>query len=132
MNRAQRILLITDAVVNLLLGILLLLFPLGVAGWLGLPPTENWFYPAILGAVLLGIGLALLLELFGLKNRVHGLGLGGAVVINLIGAGVLILWLLFGSLEIPLRGRVLLWITGWSVMVIGIAEILTGSWKYRE
>jgi uncharacterized membrane-anchored protein YitT (DUF2179 family) len=54
--------LLIDALINLLLGVLLLAFSHDLVKLLGLPQTEQSFYPTILGAVLFGIGLALLLE----------------------------------------------------------------------
>lgn len=100
------ILLVIDAVINLVLGAILVAFPAGLVSALGLPVTRPAFYPSILGAVLIGIGVALVVE------RVRGssgLGLLGAITINLIGALVLAIWLLSGSLALPSRGRVLLW-----------------------
>ena len=132
MKLTSRILLIVDCVVNLLLGILLLLFPVGIIDILGLPETNTNFYPSILGAVLFGIGLALFSELVGYTKKFRGLGLGGAILINLIGSSVLILWLLFGSLAIPLRGQIILWAVGLVVFWIGIIEIATKSWKYQD
>jgi len=118
--------------VNLILGVLLLLFPVGIIEILGLPPTNTLFYPSILGAVLLGIGIALFLELVGFSRQLRGLGLGGAIVINIIGSFVLICWLIFGSLEIPLKGQFILWIIGLLVFFIGIAELVTKSWFYEK
>ena len=45
-------LLVADAVINLLLGVLLLLFPFGIGPALGVPLSESSFYPTLLGAVL--------------------------------------------------------------------------------
>ena len=69
--------------------------------------------------LLLGIGLALLFELAGQAKRFRGLGLGGAILINIVGSLVLIFWLLFGSLDIPIKGRMVLWIVGVIVFLIG-------------
>ena len=99
---------------------------------LGLPPTNTNFYPSILGAVLLGIGAALFLEAAGFAKGIRGLGLGGAIVINIIGSFVLICWLIFGSLVIPLKGQIILWTIGVVVFLIGIAELVTKSWVYDE
>ena len=71
-----------DGIGNVLLGLPLLLFPEFVSRFLGLPTTEATFYPAILGAIFVGIGVALLLER--VKPSHGGLGLGGAMSINLI------------------------------------------------
>jgi len=112
-----KMLLLVDAMINLGLGILLLLFPQTLVAALGVPSAESAFYPSILGAVLFGIGLALLVE----RSRGGGLGLGGAVAINLSGGLVLGLWLLFGGLEIPVRGQLLLW--GLTALLLGISTI---------
>jgi len=55
--RFSRILLI-DALINLILGVLLAVFPRNVVEVLGVPDTDATFYPSILGAVLIGIGMA--------------------------------------------------------------------------
>ena len=121
----HKILLLIDGIVNLILGVLLLLFPIGIIEFLGLPSTSTNFYPSILGAVLFGIGLALLLELVVVTKQVRGLGLGGAIIINIMGSFVLICWLIFGSLDIPLKGRIILWAIAILVFLIGIAELAT-------
>jgi hypothetical protein len=122
-----KLLLIIDAGVNLFLGVLLLLFPFGIAAWLGLPPTDSAFYPAILGAVLCGIGLALLLEAFGAHRGLRGLGVAGAITINFCGAGVLVVWLVAVPLAIPTRGLILLWTIAVGVLAIGLIELLAGA-----
>ena len=132
MKAKHKILLIVDGIVNILLGILLLIFPFGLVELFGLPPTNTSFYASILGAVLLGIGFALLLEVMGYRHGFTGLGLGGAIIINLCGSIVLICWLLFGSLNVPMRGHITLWIVGILVLVIGIAEMVTKSWQNSD
>ncbi|MDO9515972.1 MAG: hypothetical protein Q7J01_07750 [Syntrophales bacterium] len=132
MKVKYKALLIIDGIVNAVLGVLLLLFPVGIIDLLGLPPTNTNFYPSILGAVLFGIGVALFLEAAGFAKGIRGLGLGGAIVINIIGSFVLICWLIFGSLVIPLKGRIILWTIGVVIFLIGIAEMVTKSWGYDE
>ena len=114
--------LVIDAVVNFVLGILLLLlvpFP-GLNQFLGVPIVEVAFYPSIMGGVFVGIGLSLLIEV---RRRAQddlvGLGLGGAVAINLCGGSVLMGWLVFGGLDLPVRGLVFLWIL--AVLLVGIS-----------
>ncbi len=102
-----KLLIVTDAMVNLVLGLLLMIFPDSLVVMLGIPPAESAFYPSILGAVLFGIGLALLLALA--RRDFGGLGLGGAVAINLSAGIVLALWLIAGGLDLPLRGTLFLW-----------------------
>ncbi len=130
MQLKHTVLLTIDGIVNLILGVLLLLFPVGVIDLLGLPPTDTNFYPSLLGAVLFGIGIALLLEMGGFAKGIRGLGLGGAIIINMVGSLVLLCWLIFGSLAIPLRGQIILWAVGILVFLIGVAEAVTKSWLY--
>jgi hypothetical protein len=106
---ARKYLLTIDAVINLSLGCLLVVFPRSVVAFLGVPSAESAFYPSMLGAVLIGIGIALLVEQYGRCRETAGLGLVGAVTINLCGGGVLAVWLLVGELGLPLRGSVFLW-----------------------
>ena len=112
------ILLLVDAVINFLLGILLIFFPASLVIALGIPGSDSAFYPSILGAVLFGIGIALLVERF---RGSAGLGPCGAVSINLSGGLVLAGWLLSGSLELPLRGHIVLWIL--VLILVGISSL---------
>ena len=59
-----RTILIVDAIINLALGILLLLFTSSIIDTLGVPTASSGFYPNILGAVLIGIAIALLIAGF--------------------------------------------------------------------
>ena len=115
-------LLLIDAILNLLLGIVLLAYSKPVVDFFGLPATDLRFYPNILGAVLLGIGIALILEYTG-KDRFAGLGLGGAIVINLCGGVVLFFWLVSGKLDLPLHGSVILWTLDVILVVISLFEL---------
>lgn len=119
----MKILLLTDAIINLILGIVLLFYSNPVVRFFGLPQTNNSFYPTILGAVLFGIGVALIIEYKGLKN-IDGLGLGGAISINLIGGIVLFIWLIWGNLSMPIHGLIILWILALLLVGISLVEIL--------
>jgi hypothetical protein len=132
MKMKQNRILFIDATVNLILGVLLLLYPVGMARLLGVPDPTTSFYPTILGGVLFGIGVALLLEIFGQPGRTHGLGLGGAIAINLCGAGVLLVWLVTTPLNIPVRGYVVLWTIAVAVFGIGFIEALDRPRKRRD
>lgn len=128
--------LVIDAVVNLLLGSLLLLlvpFP-SLSRTLGVPEVDVPFYASILGAVLFGIGIALILESRRRRgeDQLVGLGLGGAVAINLCGGLVLIGWLIFGDLGLPMRGNVFLW--SLAVVLVGLSGVEILPWvigRYR-
>jgi len=116
-------LLLFDAIINLLLGLPLMLAPRTVATALGLPLPASGFYPGILGAVLTGVSIALLIQVFTRQPSMTGLGLEGAVCINFLGAGALAGWLLFVDLDIPLRGRLFLWAVALIVLSLSIIEI---------
>jgi hypothetical protein len=120
----SKAILIVDAAINLILGFLLLIFSPQVVQLLGVPATEQSFYPNILGGVLLGIGIALLIECFRGSGSLVGLGLGGAVAINLCGGLVLTAWLIFGELSIPTGGRVFLWALAVILVVVSSIELL--------
>jgi peptidoglycan/LPS O-acetylase OafA/YrhL len=92
--------------------------------FLGVPDSSTRFYPTILGAVLIGIAVALLIEYVRRPSRPAGLGLHGAIAINLCGALFLIGWLLCGGLEIPLRGQVFLWSLAALLIVISLVELI--------
>ena len=125
-------LLIIDGVVNVVLGALLLLFPAGVLDLLGLPPVDHHFYTTILGAVIFGIGLALFIELYPGRRSASGLGLAGAIAINLCGGGVLLMWLVFKPFDLPMRGQVVLWTVAILVLGIGLVELVSGAWKESD
>ena len=122
-------LLTLDAVVNLALGALLSLtvpFPKRLPRLLGVPPVEQPFYASLLGAVLIGIGIALLVE----RRRASeaapvGLGLMGAIAINLCGGVALCGWLILGRLDLPVRGAVVLWSIDALVLAISGGELVT-------
>jgi hypothetical protein len=127
MKSEHRLLLALDALVNLLLGMVLLLSPAGALEFLGLPLTDTYFYATILGGVIFGIGVALCLDLWGAPRGVRGLGLDGAIAINICGAAVLLFWLVLGRLALPLRGRFVLWTVAVGVLAIGAIEIAARS-----
>lgn len=129
MKPKQRVLLIADGTINLILGVLLLMAPFGMAQYLGVPEPISYLYPCVFGGVLIGIGLSLLLEVRGERRGIRGLGIGGAIVINFCGAGALLVWLLMSPLELPIRGQVLLWSIVVVVMLVGVVELVTGSWR---
>ncbi len=72
-----------------------------------------------------GIGVALLLERF--KPSLGGLGIGGAMSINLIFGVVLTGWLLLSGVGLPLRGALVLSILAVILVGISIAEAFSLS-----
>ena len=118
-----KLLLLIDAIINTFLGIVLLAYSELVTKSFGLPITEQYFYPNILGAVLLGIGIALIIE-YRRRGEFIGLGLGGAIAINMMGGVVLFIWLTLGSLNIPIKGIIILWILVLILVGISTLELL--------
>ena len=119
-----KIILLIDAIINLILGILLLAFSQQLANFLGVPFVESYFYPNILGAVLFGIGLALLIEYYRKEGSFIGLGLGGAISINLCGGIALALWLIMGNLSISFSGYIFLWTLVFLLIGVSFVEFI--------
>jgi len=130
MERKQEILLSVDGIINVVLGILLLLFPFGISEILGVPKSNTNFYPTILGGVIFGIGIALFIERYGFKYNIRGLGLGGAIAINICGAMVLLIWLLINPFTLHIKGYIILWVIAVGVLLVGIIEFVSKSWRY--
>lgn len=118
-----RTLLQIDSFINLVLGILLIVFPVSVAQWMGLPIPANRFYVNILGAVFVGIAIALAWESQRSSNtpELIGLGLVGAAAINLCGGVMLSVWLIIGDLALTLAGSIFLWLL--VIILIGISAL---------
>jgi hypothetical protein len=115
-----KILIIIDSMINLLLGVVLLAYSEPIIKLFGLPVTEQYFYPNILGAILFGIGIALYVE-YRRKGEFIGLGLGGAISINMMGGIVLFAWLVFGNLNLPIHGKIIFWVL--DVILVGISTL---------
>ena len=120
---SRKKILLVDALINFILGSLLLIFPVRVVQFLGMPETQTKFYPSIFGAVLIGVAVALCIEYFRKPSGIVGLGLGGAVSINLCAGMALGAWLIFGQLNIPSRGKVILWALVAVLVIISSLEV---------
>ncbi len=119
-NNTHSRLLELDAAINVVLGLALLAFPRTTVGFFGLPPIDTTFYLTILGAVLTGVGLALWME----RRSAGGLGIPGAIAINLLGGGTVLAWLLVDPFELPWRGYVTLWVVAVAVLGTALLELL--------
>jgi len=120
----RRYTLLFDAIINLILGVLLLFYTTDLAKFFGVPLVENYFYPNILGGIFIGIAIALYVETRKIDTTItSGLGLTGAISINLSGGFVLLFWLLFRNMEIPLRGQIFLWTLDILLIVLSCIEL---------
>jgi hypothetical protein len=128
MSRSK--ILLVDALINLILDLLLLTFPVRVVQFWGMPESQTKFYPSIFGAVLIGVAIALCIEHFRGPSGIVGLGLGGAVSINLCAGLVLGAWLIWGQLNIPSHGKVILWALVALLVIISSVE-LAGHFRRR-
>ena len=122
--KTRRVALLIDAVINFILGILLLAYSTDLARFLGVPVANSAFYPNLLGAVFIGITFALIIEAFKQKQtKSDGLGLFGAICINFCGSIVLLIWLILGNMDLPVRGMVFLWVIALSLLVVSSLEL---------
>lgn len=117
----RRELLVLDGIGNVALGVLLLVMPFRLAAGLGIVETGSRFYPTLFGAVLFGIGVALLMESRRNGIQAKGLGLYGALAINTSFGVALGGWLLFGELRLPLHGAVILW--SFVLVLLGLSGV---------
>jgi hypothetical protein len=125
--------LLVDASVNLVLGVVLLAFGTPAVQSLGIPPASSAFYPNILGGVFIGVTLALVVE--ALRQRPQapaGLGAVGASCINLCGGVTLVAWLLFGGLVLRPLARVLLWGLAAILVVLSGVELAEALLRRRR
>ena len=110
-----------ETVLKLAAGALLLAAPGTVSRALGLPRDPSGFWPRILGAVLLGLATATVLE--GWIGRAHGLGLAGTLAINLASAGGIASLLILGKAAPTRRGRLLLWLVVAVLVLLALLEL---------
>lgn len=102
-------------------GVLLAIFPRTLARVLGLPPVAETFWPRLLGATLLGLAVATVLE--GQLASRNGLGLSGHIAINLTVAMALVAMLIMGRAGTALRGRILCWIMAAAHALLALVEL---------
>jgi len=110
-----------NALLSLTGGTLLFTIPRIAISILGLPGTNQYFYPRLLGAALLGVGGAIIIERMA-PNSI-GLGPGGAIALDITAATTLMLQLIAGRTGMAVRGRILLWFVVIALALMGFALI---------
>lgn len=107
------------------IGLLMILLPLTMAKIAGLPHTGTAFWPRLFGASLIGIAAAFAVNGYAHLNpqlAQSGLGLGGAIAINLITVLSLAGTLIFKGVSTT-RGVLLIWLFGLLLTGLILVEI---------
>ena len=112
-----------EACLKLAGGLALTVAPRTLARLLGLPSADQPFWPRLLGALLIGLAAASLLE----ARMQGGLGLAGSIAVNLAGAAMIGALLILGRAGNTRRGRLLLWLIAGALIVLGLVEIAHAS-----
>ena len=110
-----------EFVVKLASGAVLALAPKLLARITGLPPAESPFWPRLLGGILIGIAVAALVEVR-FKSSI-GLGLAGAVSVNVAAAATIGSLLILGQGGSSRRGRFALWLAAAGLLILALVEI---------
>ena len=99
----------TEIALKLGSGVILGALPITSSRLFGLPSSAGSFWPRLLAAVLIGAGLAIVLD--SLITPGKGLGLAGCMAINLTAAAVVTGQLVMGGTRtvVTKRGRATLW-----------------------
>ena len=110
-----------DALLKLAAGLPLAILPKATVAVFGLPRVQNGFYVRLLGAVLVGLAVAIIAE--GRSGHTQaGLGPAGALSVNIAGGIVLIGQIVFGRSDLTFRGRLLCWGILAAMSALAIAE----------
>jgi hypothetical protein len=106
-------------------GLILGLFPVQSPRLFGLPPTAGPFWTRLMAAILVGIGLASLLQVLSLHGTVKasGLGLGGSMALNLTAAAVVTGQLVTRRAATTRRGKATLWALAITLSTISFVEL---------
>jgi hypothetical protein len=107
------------------IGLILIFLPITAARMAGLPHGNVAFWPRLFGAALLGIAGAFAVEGYNLAGgaiEAKGLGLGGAVIINLTTIVSLFGTLIFSAVATR-RGKVLIWLMILVLLFLTLFEI---------
>ncbi|MGH1417467.1 MAG: ABC transporter permease [Hyphomicrobiaceae bacterium] len=116
-------LLYLDLIFKLASGLLLIAAPLLVCKIFGLPNPTTGFWPRLLGGVLIGHAGGLFLELAVPKANGFGIGLGGALIVNLATAGMIATLLIFKAAGSTRRARFTLWLLTIALVLLSGAQL---------
>lgn len=119
-----------EVCIKLIAGLALAAAPRGFARLLGLPSANDPFWPRLLGAVLIGLAAASLIE--GRNPGAGGLGLAGSIAVNLASAVAIIALLVLGQAGTTKRGRLLLALTATLLVLLSLVEIAHAGPKSGE
>jgi hypothetical protein len=111
-----------ETLLKLAAGLLLVLAPLAAIKLLGLPRTETGFWPRLLGAVLLGLAVAVFIE--GRAPGSQGLGLAGCVIVNFSAVSMLAGSLALERGPASARGRAVVWAFVVLLVCLSVLEIV--------
>jgi hypothetical protein len=106
------------------IGLLLVFLPITTARMAGFPHGNTAFWPRLFGSALLGIAGAFAVEgyIAGGAIEAKGLGLGGAVIINLTAILSLFGTLIFSAVATR-RGKVVIWLMILLLLFLTLFEI---------
>lgn len=102
-------------------GLVLIIAPNAAARVLGLPSARPSLWPRLLGAVLIGLAAATYIE--GALPGSRGLGLGGAIAINLASAAMIFSLVVLNRGVETGRGRVALSLLAGLLVLLSLFEI---------
>ncbi len=111
-----------NAALDALAGVFFLAAPLeGLYAFLGLPRAEPALYAQLLGGLLVGHGYVQLLSTEWdslLMRQVAGI----TAAINLVGTGLIVAWLLSGTLIVGVQGVVVLAVAAFLLLALAVAQ----------
>lgn len=110
-----------DVGARLVIATLLLIVPRLTASTFGLPRITETFWPRMLAAILLAIAAGTIID--GRWPGKGGPALGGLATLNAAASFALATALVVGQLEIPKRGRLVLWLIALGSAVLALLQL---------
>lgn len=113
-----------EIVLKLGIGLILLAAPRTLAKVLGLPVAEDAFWPRLVGAMLIGLAAAMIVELR--LQPGHALGLSGIAAIDLAVGATLWAMLILGRAGSTKRGRLAIGTAAFVLTLLALVSIVSG------